>query len=242
MAKDRHSLKSGNLILTPLEPSMYDEFLLSVEHEDEFVSDFLAEKENAVKLFNELNREYLFKTLWSIVKTDKDKTQTRVGFLYFHGIGVLGNIELTIYVAKDFKNMGIGTQALKMITEWAFMQKDIYEITAYFHSENDSAIHAFTKAGYVYRETGADHIERYSRTKDPSAWKGAYVIIGVWAGALMGVAFNSLAVGLAFGLFLGFVIGAVLDEKDAKHREMVTGTKLKKERKKKKDSSINQDN
>lgn len=116
-----------------------------------------------------------------------------------------------------------------MITDWTFNQKDIYEIQAHFGSDNDLAIHSFTKAGFIYREK--EHgIERYSIIKGPEAWAGVYILSGLWAGCLMGVILSNVWLGFVFGFVIASVLGIVLEQKEVKHREDVTGTTMKKKK------------
>lgn len=229
MGKKNGRLKSGNIILTPQVPSECDDFLTNFEG-NELLSVFLENREKAIEEYDNRSRDYFFHTIWRIDFYDKEtKKETLIGFLNFDGPAFMGLVNLYIFIYPEYKNKGYGTNAIKMITEWAFNQKDVYEIQGKFHQENDGAIHAFTKAGYVYREV-EHHIERYSITKGPEIWGGVYFVIGIWVGLILGVVLNSLWVGLIMGIVIGALFGVILEQKEVKHREEITGTTLKNRR------------
>ncbi len=231
MKKKITALKSGNLRLRPM--SSEEAYNFAVSQENDFYETVLKNNDECVKNYEEKNRDYFFFTLWDICIIDKTKSLTSIGKLFFHGPQEAGSVEISIYIDKEYQNSKYGTRALKVITDWAFYQRNVYEINAHFDDQNSAAINAFTNAGYVFREN-VSHTERYSITKDPTSWRGLYMIIGVWVGCIIAMIINHIIIGVLVGIFLGFALGFWLDSQDLKRREEVTGVKQK-VRKKSKD-------
>lgn len=220
----RFSVKSGIFDLIPLKPEEIKEALELEDEVGEIIKQPIQDSYNSLeKMYQDENNDYIWYTLWRLVKIDADRSTHTLGYLRFFGVPELGQVELALELKKIYRNRGFGTNILKIITDWAFLRKNIYEINAHFHRENDSAINAFTKAGYMFREQEGE-IEYYSRTKESSAWSGLYLVIGVWAGLAMGIIFNNLLIGIASGIVIGLICGVILDQKEKEKRAKVTGT------------------
>ena len=225
--RNRHILHSAFTDVSLIHPLEIDEYLQGLAEEDkEYLDWFLENRTTLEDLAKNNDRTLLFYALWKIEYHDKGENPRDVGYLYFHGPAQLGVLELTIYIKKEYRNKGIGTTSLKMISEWGFFQKDIYEIKSYFGDLNDGAIHSYTKAGFIYRGV-TDHVETYSITKEPSYWRGLYLMHGLWIGCLLSIVVGSFYVGLPIGIVAGLALGSYLERKENLHRAAVTGTTLK---------------
>ncbi len=221
MARKRYSLKCSNCELTPLFPEEISGFLSreDLQHA-ELLAAFMTQREALEQHYQARNKDYLFDTLWQITDPERGSDDKAIGWLYFHGPAEAGTMEITIFITADCRNHGYGTAALRRITEWAFYQKGVYEIRAYFEHENDGAVHAFTNAGYIYREAKGS-IERYTITKTPSSWIGVYLVIGIWVGMILGVLIALPLPGMIMGLVLGLGTGAYMDHKEKERRDRV---------------------
>lgn len=169
-----------------------------------------------------INEANVWNEPWNILLIkDDDKV---IGTVSFEGIKELGSVPIKIELEERYRNLGYGTEALKMMTEWAFLHKDVYEIIAKCFDDNDKCIHALEKAGYVYRKRESN-IETYSITKPKTTWLGLYIIIGITVGLILGIVVGNQWVGLAIGVFVGAIIGANMDSKANKERENIIGSK-----------------
>ncbi|MCQ2520566.1 MAG: GNAT family N-acetyltransferase [Lachnospiraceae bacterium] len=168
------------------------------------------------------NKDDLWNEPWDIIlKNDEER---KMGWISFAGEKANGLIPISIELEKNFRNQGYGTEALKLMTEFAFDHSGVYEIEAESDSENDSYIFALEKAGYVMRSKRKG-VERYSIVKPKSVWTGLYIFIGICAGCILGIVLSNMWVGLAAGVLIGTIIGATLDNNEAKERESMIGHK-----------------
>lgn len=166
--------------------------------------------------------------LWDVYERKNEKR--KVGTISFDGPPEHGTIEVRFETEPEFKGHGYAKDALKAITNWAFSQKGIYEITAVAEHENDAAIHVLERAGFVFRG-GTREIENYSVKKQKTSWQGFYLALGIALGFALGVLLNNVIVGMVIGVFAGFTIGTSMDTKTNREREEITGEARQKKRK-----------
>ena len=160
---------------------------------------------------------------WDIYVVDGEKE--KVGWVSFAGEKEKGTIPISIEIPNiHYRNRGFGTEALRLMTEFAFYHKNIFEIKTTAEHENSAYIMALQKAGFVYRD-GTREIENYSITKQQTSWTGIYLFIGVIAGLIMGFVLNNGYAGLGIGVFIAVIIGGSMDFKEKKYRQSVTGKK-----------------
>ena len=162
----------------------------------------------------------------------KDSDQERIGWVSFEGPKERGTIPISIEIEPHFRRQGHGTAVLKMMHEWAFFHKDIFEITTQVSNENTELIHALERAGFIYRdglsiENGV--LETYSITKQKSSWTGLYIVIGIIAGMILGLVLDNMWVGLAISVFFALAFGIGMDLSERKWREKITGKKNSKD-------------
>ena len=166
--------------------------------------------------------------LWNekwIIRLTKDDNR-EIGTISFEGEKAYGAVPVTICLEERFRNQGYGTEALKLMVDWAFLHTNVYEVKAVTEHENDKCIYALEKAGFVYR-SGRGSIEHYSITKPKTAWMGIYILVGVIIGLMLGVVIGIPWVGLIIGLFVSITFGASMDIKANKEREKITGMQFK---------------
>lgn len=161
---------------------------------------------------------------WVITNRD-DKEQ--MGTVSFAGEKALGTVPIRIELIQKYRDRGIGTEVIRMMVDWAFLHKNVYEVTAVTEHENDRCINALQKAGFVFRDKEGKE-ETYSITKPKSTWTGLYIIIGFISGLILGIVFENSWLGMAMGIVAGVAAGAILDSGVRKDREKVTGKKQEK--------------
>ena len=171
------------------------------------------------------NADEAWKGEWAIYKSEKKKPTTEIGSFRFLGKPENGHLELTIDIDHYYINQGYATSALKAIADWCFARNGVFVVDAHIDKDNIPALRAFTNAGFVYRSK--EHgIEHYSIVKPHTAWLGLYVVIGVWAGLLLGVVMAMPAVGFAIGMVIGLVFGKVMENRAKRRREEILGSVL----------------
>lgn len=151
-----------------------------------------------------------------------DEPDKVIGRASFAGEKGFGTVPLHVEIVERYRDHGFGTDVFKMMVYWAFLHRDIYEITADCDHENSGAIYAMEKAGFVYRDIKGK-TEYYSITKQKTSWTGLYVILGIIVGMVLGIVFSSLWIGLAVGVLVSTIIGAIMDSNANAERRKVTG-------------------
>lgn len=174
------------------------------------------------------NPEDLWESRWDIYLNAKEfKEKPLIGWISFAGEKEAGTIPMEIMILDpDNRNKGYGTEAIRIMSDWAFLHKNIFEITAVSEHENSGYIMALQKAGYVLREATRE-TEYYSITKQGTSWTGLYLAIGIVVGLVLAFILNNGWVGLGIGVFFCLVIGSSMDIKEKKFRESVTGRHFK---------------
>lgn len=162
----------------------------------------------------------LWEAPWNISLKANDKPV--IGWISFSGEKSMGTIPISIELEPIYQNQGYGTEALKVMVEWAFYHRNVYEIKAESEHENDKYINALERAGFVYRDKSGS-CEHYSITKQKTAWTGLYMMIGIFIGFLVGFLINNMWVGMIIGIFVCLLSGVNMDMKERKERENVTG-------------------
>ena len=169
------------------------------------------------------NDDNLWEEPWIIHIKDGEKEV--IGWVSFAGEKKAGTVPISIEIPNiHYRNQGYGTQALRLMTEWAFYHRNVFEIQTTAEHENSAYIMALQKAGFVFRD-GTRFIENYSIVKQKTAWTGVYLIIGIVAGLILGFVFNNGWAGLGVGVFVAVILGGSMDFKERKYRESVTGKK-----------------
>lgn len=166
------------------------------------------------------NAEDLWESDWNIAFRKGEKEQ--IGTASFAGEKLLGTVPLYVELAPRYRNRGLGTEIIRMMVNWAFLHKNIFEVVSKVEHENDKGVNALQKAGFVYRGYEGK-IETYSIIKRKTAWTGVYAVVGILVGMILGIVFNSLWLGFVIGLSASLCIGAIMDSKALKYRESVTG-------------------
>lgn len=175
---------------------------------------------------NPVDEQDVWNCKWDICLVDGDKE--RIGWISFEGDKERGTVPISIEIFdKSNRNRGYGTQAIRLMTDWAFLHKDVFEVVTETSPENDSYVMALQKAGYVRREATKTR-EVYSIIKQRTSWTGLYVALGIPAGMfLSALSAGSIDpwIGLGIGVVVFMLIGVVMDNNEKRYRERITGDK-----------------
>ena len=166
------------------------------------------------------NMEDLWESDWIIAFRKGEKEQ--LGTASFAGEKLLGAVPLNVELMPKYRNRGLGTEIIRMMVNWAFLHKNVFEIVSKVEHENDKGVNALQKAGFVFRGNEGK-VETYSIIKGKTVWTGVYVVIGILVGMILGIVINSVWLGFAIGLGVSLCIGAIMDNDALKYRESVTG-------------------
>lgn len=166
------------------------------------------------------NEEDLWESDWVIAFRKGEKEQ--IGTASFAGEKILGTVPLRVELAQSYRNRGLGTEVIKLMVNWAFLHRNIYEVISQVEHENDKGVNALQKAGFVFRGNEGN-VETYSILKEKTTWTGVYVAVGIIVGMILGLVLNNLWVGFAVGLISCLCIGTIMDYNAQKYRESVTG-------------------
>lgn len=162
---------------------------------------------------------------WTITVFDDMKKPIQIGTATFAGNKEYGTVPVSITLDEEYRNKKYGTEAFKLLVDFAFGFRNIYEVQAVTERENDKCRYALEKAGFVYRsKEGA--METLSVKKPKSTWMGLYVYIGLLCGLVIGIVISSNWVGLVIGLVIGLFVGGIMDSAAKKEREKVVGHKI----------------
>lgn len=164
------------------------------------------------------------KDLWNadwIISLTKGDGE-RIGKASFAGEKVRGTVPLTVELEEEYRNQGYGTEVICKMVDWAFRHPNVYEVKSETEHENDKAVKALEKAGFIYRESD-QQTERYSVVKAKSNWLGIYLVIGICLGLVLGIVLSALQLGFVIGLVICVIIGAAMDNSEKRKREKVTG-------------------
>ncbi|MCR5527610.1 MAG: GNAT family N-acetyltransferase [Saccharofermentans sp.] len=181
-------------------------------------------------LIKPTDEEDVWNSKWDIYLVEKGD-HTKVGWFSFEGEKETGTVPIQIELLPLYRGRGLGTNALKMAREWAFLHRDVYEIEAFADRENSEYISALQKSGFIYREDATifkNQNERYSVVRPKTVWTGIYIVIGVFVGVALGIVISIPWVGLVIGLGIALALGTYMDSSERRHRRDITGNKFDK--------------
>lgn len=177
------------------------------------------------------NVEDLWESNWIIAFRKGEKEQ--IGTASFSGEKLLGTVPLQVELAPKYRNRGLGTEVIKMMVNWAFLHRNVYEVISWVEHENDKGVNAVQKAGFVFRGNEGN-VETYSIVKQKTVWTGVYLVVGIVVGMILGIVLNNVWLGFALGMVSSLCMGVIMDSNARKSRESVTGKSGKYEKRSKK--------
>lgn len=162
---------------------------------------------------------------WTISIVDEMKKQIPIGKATFAGVKEYGTVPVRVELDEEYRNKKYGTEAFKLLVDFAFGFRNIYEVKAESDVDNDKCRYALEKAGFVYRSKSGQ-TETLSIIKPKTVWLGLYVYIGVICGLVIGIVIASSWAGLVIGVIIGMLLGGIMDTAAKKEREKVVGHKV----------------
>lgn len=180
-----------------------------------------AELEAILQRVEQNLEDAIWYTYWKV--TRRKERDLHVGGFWFMGAPDRGDVEVRFTIFKDFRGRRYASQCLYQLVDWAYANK-VYSIRAAVDAQNSSAISVLDRSGFSYRG-GDRYTHYYSAEKQRTGWAGLYLFIGVFAGFMLGIVFESMVIGMIAGVMLGIVVGAGMDINESKEREKITGKK-----------------
>lgn len=205
-------VKSKRLLIEPLSADELSELIDSTADDsllaayNEMLSGVRDNPENAQ-----------WHTYWRIKLKD---TGAEIGGVCFKGApNKRHEIEIKYFIDEQHSQKGYATEALKVMSDWAFYQKDVYFIRAETDDGGDAYKRVLEKCKYLPAKDGDGRV--YEREKSASYWLGAYLCIGLSIGLTMGTLLGNMAIFMCFSTAFGITVGAILDAADKKLRKRV---------------------
>jgi [ribosomal protein S5]-alanine N-acetyltransferase len=99
---------------------------------------------------NEFGKEFLFYTLWLLIR--KEDT-TVIGSVCFHGEPVNGKVEIGYGVYSEFRNFGYMTEAIQRLIDWTIKRPDIQFVFAETDISNLPSQKVLQKTGFAIENT-----------------------------------------------------------------------------------------
>lgn len=98
------------------------------------------------------NKNYLYSTLWTVVSKERNQM---VADLCFHGEpNSKGEIEISYGTYDEFQGLGIITEAIGALVQWAFSQPKVKAIVAETDQTNVASHRVLEKNGFTKYKTG----------------------------------------------------------------------------------------
>jgi RimJ/RimL family protein N-acetyltransferase len=108
------------------------------ELKEAVIKEFVPEK-------NHIDKEFLFYTIWLIIRKLDNMV---LGSFCFHGEPVNGRVEIGYGLYEENKGSGYMTEAIGQIVEWAKKRNDIQNIFAETEMQNISSQRVLQKNGF----------------------------------------------------------------------------------------------
>lgn len=166
----------------------------------------------------------LWYTAWKLCL--KENPNVMVGDVCFKGPQVNGAVEIGYGMKPEFEGMGYMTEAVKKVMEWAVSQKDVYIIYAETAPDNKASQRILEKLNFKPcegEEAVGEEGPRFRYDKPGPFWMSIYLCLGFSCGMTIGMINEHMSLGMCIGMLIGVAIGVVLDDKEKKHRNEVTG-------------------
>lgn len=165
----------------------------------------------------------LFCTAWKI--TSADAPQTVIGDLCFKGApDEYETVEIGYGVEPEYRNQGYATEAVGLLTAWAFAQKGVSFVSAQADAENTASLRVLEKSGFVRDDTAyvKEHEEGcvlWSLEGPLPPVLAFCMCIGLCLGSAIGVFAHNLGIGFPIGILGGATLGAILDSRNRDARK-----------------------
>lgn len=204
-------IKTKRLTLRPMSDGEIEELIKRIDDEElrtaygEMLSGCKREPENRV-----------WYAPWKMTLKD---TQESVGDLCFKGAVKNHAVEVGYGVQPDHEGNGYTTEALQVMTQWAFGQKDVVFVEAETAPDNKASQRVLEKCGFVPDGTTGEEGPRFVLEKPLTNWSPIYMLFGMSIGTSIGQLRGQMLWGMALGISLGVLAGLLINRSEKKRRE-----------------------
>lgn len=214
-------INTERLKLTPMTAEEFDSIIKSEEFSDienfQTIANTVKAKPKQIKWY----------TNWRIVLKDSDTVVGGAGFAGLPNADYAATLHCGI--AEQYLGNGYLAEAVNAMAEWAFSHDDCYLLNVPSGTEVDNEEFESLLA-YDYRREIEENGEIIYRKDKPNSYLVlVFMAFGVLFGAGIGLLmFENMLLPLGYGLFIGFLVGFVLDLFDRSKRNATSAAKKKK--------------
>jgi RimJ/RimL family protein N-acetyltransferase len=140
---------------------------LNLEGEREFYEDVIVGDDDTLNLL-----------IWQAGGDESD--EQRAGTIGVHGLGsVDGTSEIGLFLEPDAWGHGLGTEASRLVTDWAFRERGRHRVIARVTAGNEASAAIWEKLGYrheaTFREAGfqdGEYVDEHLYAVLEDEWRG----------------------------------------------------------------------
>ncbi|MFB6361134.1 MAG: GNAT family N-acetyltransferase [Halobacteriales archaeon] len=141
---------------------------LNLEGEREFYEDVIVGDDDTLNLL-----------IWQAADGESDGR--RAGTIGVHGLGSIdGTSEIGLFLEPGSWGRGLGTEASRLVTDWAFREQGRHRVIARVTESNDASAAIWEKLGYRHeatlREAGfqdGEYVDEHLYAVLEDEWRGA---------------------------------------------------------------------
>ena len=212
MTKKEPRIKTKRLTLQPMTNEEIKELIRKTDNEE--LRQAYTEMLGACEANPEVRIWY---APWKMILK---KEGTYVGDIGFKGPQRNNAVEIGYGVLKEYEGQGFATEAVKALTEWTFLNNEIYFVEAETAPDNIASQRVLQKNGFTADGEGAEG-PRFVREQEETAWVPIYMCFGVSIGCAVGTSMDNMAMGMSLGIGIGMCLGAALDASQKKKRKEI---------------------
>lgn len=158
-----------------------------------------------------------FHIIWNIVLKDED---TIIGIINTRASENENSIEISMDIETKYEENGYAAEAVRLVSEWAFSNGEIYFIEAEIDKNNIALKIALEKNDFK-SEKEENNIIRYVKEVSDTYYMPIYMSLGLSMGMCFGTAQENMGMGMSIGMCFGMAIGAMIDFSIRKKREKI---------------------
>ena len=108
---------------------------------------------------------------------------------------------------------------MRAATAWAFRQPNVWTVSAETLADNVASQKVLAKAGFLPDGEGKEG-PRFQKEKPASQWMLLFLLLGMGAGTVIGLATRAVALAEGIGVCVGLVAGTVMDAREKRIRAL----------------------
>lgn len=148
------------------------------------------------------------------------ETGERIGDACFKGPAKNYSVEIGYGIGKEYQGNGYMTEAVKALTDWAFLQENVYFVEAETAPDNIPSKRVLEKLGFEPDGSGEEG-SRFVLEKAETSWGPIYMLFGLSIGLSLGSSSGNMGIGMCLGMAVGLCIGSALDGSFKKKRKQI---------------------